>query len=401
MVGGKIGPGEAAWQAALRELKEETGLSPSRLFALPFVSRFYEPEHDRLNDIPVFLALLNAPGAPCSVDIALDGEHDHHLWLAAPDAKRRLAWPGQRAGIDASEELLRDERLHRYLEVELPQSTTRPRDVARIDVDDGRTTVESSIADTQSGSDLRGVALQEVGVCDVTHPIAVRDGTATTQATVAACSLAVSLAADRRGTHMSRFLQALNEWHEPLSLASALTFARLVRERLEAEQSTVTFTFPWFAAKEAPRSGAVSLMDYKVTLSASSGSTEFTELSVRVPVKSLCPCSKAISSYGAHNQRSHISVTVTPRPELLDSFTIGALIETLEEQGSAQVYGVLKRTDEKWVTEVAYDNPKFVEDVTRDVVLALRSDARLERFVVRVENFESIHNHTAFARYDG
>jgi GTP cyclohydrolase I len=201
-----------------------------------------------------------------------------------------------------------------------------------------------------------------------------------------------------KGTHMSRFVELLNSGDREISVES---FEPLVREmvgRLEAESGYIEMRFPYFVNKKAPVSGVESLLDYEVTFigEVRQGTYHF-QMKVLVPVTSLCPCSKNISDYGAHNQRSHVTVTVETR----DFVWIEDVIQTVEAQASCELYGLLKRPDEKFVTERAYENPKFVEDMVRDVATALKADHRIGRFVVESENFESIHNHSAYALIEG
>jgi len=201
-----------------------------------------------------------------------------------------------------------------------------------------------------------------------------------------------------KGTHMSRFVEILNSGDREISVES---FEPLVREmvaRLEAEAGYIEMRFPYFVNKKAPVSGVESLLDYEVTFigEVRNGNYRF-QMKVLVPVTSLCPCSKNISDYGAHNQRSHVTVTVETR----DFVWIEDVIQTVESQASCELYGLLKRPDEKYVTERAYENPKFVEDMVRDVAAALKADHRIGRFVVESENFESIHNHSAYALIEG
>jgi GTP cyclohydrolase IB len=197
-----------------------------------------------------------------------------------------------------------------------------------------------------------------------------------------------------KGTHMSRFVEILNTNESAISIDSFETILRQMVERLEAESGYVEMRFPYFINKAAPVSGVKSLLDYEVTFigEIKNGQFEIT-VQVMVPVTSLCPCSKQISNYGAHNQRSHVTVTA-----LLNEFMwLEDLITLIEDQASCQLYGLLKRPDEKFVTERAYDNPKFVEDMVRDVAAQLNVEKRIVKYVVESENFESIHNHSAYA----
>jgi len=197
-----------------------------------------------------------------------------------------------------------------------------------------------------------------------------------------------------KGTHMSRFVELLNINEHEISIDSFETMLREMVKRLEAQSGHVEMTFPYFVNKAAPVSGVQSLLDYEVTFigEIKHGKFDIT-LKVLIPVTSLCPCSKQISSYGAHNQRSHVTVSA----KIKDFIWVEDLITLVEEQASSQLYGLLKRPDEKYVTERAYDNPKFVEDMVRDVAAALNKDTRISAYEVECENFESIHNHSAYA----
>ncbi|MBB5216853.1 GTP cyclohydrolase FolE2 [Parapusillimonas granuli] len=260
-----------------------------------------------------------------------------------------------------------------------------------------------AMPDVQSSLDTRHIAIQRVGVKGVRHPmlISMRDGTA--MPTVANWELTVALPAHEKGTHMSRFVALLEEHRQtPMTPAGFCDMARKMLPLLNAERGDMTASFPYFLNKTAPVSGVASLMDYELTWAARVGknpeSIEF-ELSVLVPVTSLCPCSKAISEYGAHNQRSHVTATVAyGDPRLADP---EALIHEVERQASCELWGLLKRVDEKFVTERAYENPKFVEDLVRDVADRLKRLSGLRRYRVVAENFESIHNHSAYAVVEG
>jgi len=242
------------------------------------------------------------------------------------------------------------------------------------------------------------LSIDRVGIRDIRQPVRILDRSAEEQHTIATFGMYVELAPEVKGTHMSRFVEVLEEH---VGLFSLATFPELVREvagRLDAERCEVEMHFPYFMEKAAPVTGVTSTLDFEVTLAAElDGDAIVEQLTVEVPVTSLCPCSKTISEYGAHNQRSHVTATV----ELTEPLWIDDLIALLEDKGSCQLYPILKRPDEKHVTEVAYDNPKFVEDIARDVALAFNADERIGRFRVTVENFESIHNHSAFAEITG
>lgn len=270
-------------------------------------------------------------------------------------------------------------------------------------------TIDSAIAmpDVQSRADARHVPIQRVGVRRVRQPMLVADAQGKANPTVAEFELTVALAAESKGTHMSRFLALLENYRN--QALTPVLFCEMLEEMLpllDAERGDITAKFPYFINKTAPVSGVQSLMDYELTWvvrstdNAQAGDTplEF-ELTVLVPVTSLCPCSKEISDYGAHNQRSHIIVTaVYSDPQQVD---VEALIQLIEKQASSELWGLLKRTDEKYVTEYAYDNPKFVEDLVRDVAVNVKSVEGLTRYTVSAENFESIHNHSAYAVVEG
>ncbi len=248
--------------------------------------------------------------------------------------------------------------------------------------------------DVQSSHDARDIAIDQVGIKAIRHPMTFIDA-GETQATVAECQLTVGLPADKKGTHMSRFVALLNEGPLTLSIDGVADWARKMTERLEAHAGEAHFSFPYFIAKDAPVSGQGATMDYDVTLvgRVEHGRTHV-DLKLVIPVTSLCPCSKEISAYGAHNQRSHITVET----EISDpALSLRDLIAAIEAQGSCPLWGLLKRPDEKWITEYAFDNPKFVEDMIRDVANALEGYPGLNGFSISVENFESIHNHSAWA----
>jgi GTP cyclohydrolase I len=253
------------------------------------------------------------------------------------------------------------------------------------------------IPDTQSARDHRQLAIQRVGVKDLRYPLALRVAGAV-QHTAAVWALDVALAADRKGTHMSRFVAWLDEGAATVLDAAALRERHAAMlARLGADEGRVDAAFAFFLKKRAPVSGLTSLLDYqgRWIAEARAGRTAVWA-EVGVPVKSLCPCSKEVSDYGAHNQRA----VVTIRAELLAPVEWHELVRFAEDEASSEIWPMLKRTDEKWVTERAYENPKFVEDLVRDVALRLNADARIGRYGVDVENIESIHNHSAYARIE-
>ena len=254
--------------------------------------------------------------------------------------------------------------------------------------------VDFPIADVQSTPDTRHIAIDRVGIKAIRHPVKVGDKDGGVQHTIAVFNMYVHLPHNFKGTHMSRFVEILNSHEREISVESFESILRDMVKKLEAESGHIEMAFPYFISKSAPISGVKSLLDYEVTFvgDIKKGSYEFT-MKVVVPVTSLCPCSKKISDYGAHNQRSHVTISVRT-----NSFVwIEDVVRMAEDQASCELYGLLKRPDEKFVTEKAYDNPKFVEDLVRDVAAVLNKDSRIDAYVVESENFESIHNHSAYA----
>ena len=255
------------------------------------------------------------------------------------------------------------------------------------------------IPDTQSAPDHRHLAIQRVGVKDLRYPLTLRVAGAA-QAAQATWELDVALPADQKGTHMSRFVAWLDELQATGTVLDAVT----LRERhlamlalLGAAEGRTDAAFSFFLRKRAPVSGLASLLDYRGRwIAETRGGATTVWAEVVVPVKSLCPCSKEISDYGAHNQRA----LVTIRVELLQPIEWHELVRFAEDEASSEIWPMLKRPDEKWVTERAYENPKFVEDLVRDVALRLAREPRAGRYAVDVENIESIHNHSAYARIE-
>ncbi len=244
------------------------------------------------------------------------------------------------------------------------------------------------------------LAIDRVGVRSLRYPVALRDGEGKLTHTVAQFAMYVRLPHDVKGTHMSRFVEMVEQLPMPLDLASFARFHRSMLARLGATAGRTEMRFPYFIRKAAPVSGVESLVDYDASWMADTTSDGRTRLTAELtaPVTSLCPCSKNISDYGAHNQRSHI--TIRAELDAID-FPLAELARIAEEEASSELYGLLKRADEKFVTERAYDNPKFVEDLVRDIALRLKRDPRVGRFTVASENFESIHNHSAYAEITG
>ncbi|WP_043757290.1 GTP cyclohydrolase FolE2 [Imhoffiella purpurea] len=252
----------------------------------------------------------------------------------------------------------------------------------------------TDIADVQGSADTRRIAIDKVGIKDIRHPVRVRERGGSEQHTVATFNMYVYLPHDFKGTHMSRFVQVLNNHEREISVSSFKEMLVEMSDRLESEAGHIEMRFPYFISKKAPVSGVESLLDYEVTFIGEIRHGEpRLQLKVAVPVTSLCPCSKKISAYGAHNQRSHVTVQV----RMQGFMWLEELIELIEREASSELFGLLKRPDEKYVTEHAYDNPKFVEDLVRDVAKRLNQDERILSYVVEAENFESIHNHSAYA----
>ena len=252
------------------------------------------------------------------------------------------------------------------------------------------------IPDTQSERDERHLMIQRVGIKDVRYPLQLKVAGAV-QTTAALWDLDVALPADKKGTHMSRFVAWLDALDVPLDAPGLRQRHAQMLQLLDADEGRIEARFNFFLRKRAPVSGLTSLLDYQGRwIAETRAGVTRVHAEVGVPVKSLCPCSKEISDYGAHNQRS----LVTLRVELLQAIEWHKLVRFAEDQASSELWPMLKRVDEKWVTERAYENPKFVEDLVRDVALALNRDPRIGRYRVEVENFESIHNHSAYARID-
>ncbi|MFT5504088.1 MAG: GTP cyclohydrolase I [Gammaproteobacteria bacterium] len=250
------------------------------------------------------------------------------------------------------------------------------------------------IPDVQGTADTRKLAINKVGIKDIRHPVIVKDRSDGVQHTIATFDMYVFLPHQFKGTHMSRFVKILNDHEKHITLSSFNEMLTEMAELLEADSGNIEMRFPYFVNKKAPISGVESLLDYNVTLigEVKDGKTN-TRVKIQVPVTSLCPCSKSISDYGAHNQRSHVTVNAKTNGFIW----IEELIDIVEKQASCELYGLLKRPDEKYVTERAYDNPKFVEDMVRDIAGELNKDGRIRQYILESENFESIHNHSAYA----
>ena len=254
--------------------------------------------------------------------------------------------------------------------------------------------IEQVIEDVQNRKDTRRIPINKVGIKDIRHPVRVLDRTGGEQNTIASFNMYVNLPHNFKGTHMSRFVEILNNHEREISVKSFKDMMEEMTQRLEAESGHIEMSFPYFVNKTAPVSGVQSLMDYDVTFIGEiiKGQHQM-NIKVVVPVTSLCPCSKKISDYGAHNQRSHVTVNA----RVNDFVWIEEIIDMVEQEASCELYGLLKRPDEKHVTERAYNNPKFVEDMVRDVAAVLNKDERISAYIIESENFESIHNHSAYA----
>jgi GTP cyclohydrolase IB len=250
------------------------------------------------------------------------------------------------------------------------------------------------IPDVQANADTRQLTVDRVGIRGLKYPMRLVDLTGEPQGTVVEADLSVELAEDVKGTHMSRFIGLLEGRQGVLTLEGFHGLLFDMVALLNARAGTIEFRFPYFVRKAAPVSGVSSLMDYQVALTGviRDGEVE-TILKIVAPVTSLCPCSKEIAEYGAHNQRSHITISV----RCAEPVGITELIRIAETEASCELYGLLKRPDEKYVTERAYDNPKFVEDLVRDIAARLNDETRIAGYQIESENFESIHNHSAYA----
>jgi GTP cyclohydrolase I len=255
------------------------------------------------------------------------------------------------------------------------------------------------IPDAQSGPDERRIAIDHVGIRGLRYPLAFADSDGIAQSTIASCNVYVALPEERKGTHMSRLVALLESRSEPgqppLTVANFQTLVDALVVLLDVPGGRIELAFPFFVRKTAPVSGVASLFDYEARLVGEIAGDAYRQtVTVATPVTSLCPCSKEIAEYGAHNQRSTITIAVRSREPLF----LTELIRIAEDEASCELYGILKRADEKYVTERAYENPRFVEDLVRGVAGRLQTDPRIDGFVVEAENFESIHNHSAYAR---
>ncbi len=255
----------------------------------------------------------------------------------------------------------------------------------------------TSMPDLQQSPDTRKIAIDKVGVKDIGYPVVVQDKHRERQHTVARVNMYVDLPEQFKGTHMSRFIEVLNLYHGEISVENIETILGEMKQRLEAGRAHLELSFPYFIEKRAPVSQARSLLEYQCRMIGTLGENYDFILEASIPVTSLCPCSKEISERGAHNQRSIVTVQI----RYDDHVWLEDLIEWVEDCASCQVYALLKREDEKAVTERAYDNPMFVEDMVRAVTEKLRTIERIRWFKIQCENFESIHNHSAYAMIEG
>ncbi|WP_028320153.1 GTP cyclohydrolase FolE2 [Desulfatiglans anilini] len=247
--------------------------------------------------------------------------------------------------------------------------------------------------DIQSHMDYRNIDIDQVGVKGIRYPITVLDKDMGSQQTVAQINMYVDLPRYYKGTHMSRFVEILNEHSRRISLQNFSQILQEMKDRLNAESAHMEITFPYFVKKAAPVTGSEGLMEYKCTFKGSLRRRSDLVIMLHVPICTLCPCSREISDYGAHNQRGEVRLQVRFKKFVW----IEDLIRLVEESASCDVYSVLKREDEKYVTERAYNHPMFVEDIVREIAVKLNQDNNITWFAVESENFESIHNHNAYA----
>lgn len=249
--------------------------------------------------------------------------------------------------------------------------------------------------DVQNERDYRNIAINKVGIKDLRYPVTVLDRGRGKQHTVASINMYVDLPHECKGTHMSRFVEMLHLFRPELSLKTFSDILGQMKHHLNAASAHIEVTFPYFMEKKAPVSRASGLMDYTCRFNGSINSDSRVDLvsEIIVPITSVCPCSKEISDYGAHNQRGEVRLRIRFKKFIW----IEDMIELVERSASCDVYSVLKRSDEKYITERGYNNPKFVEDIVRDIALELQTDSNITWFAVAVENYESIHNHNAYA----
>ena len=254
--------------------------------------------------------------------------------------------------------------------------------------------LSDELQDTQNKVDIRNISISRVGIKDIKYPFDISDKDGVSQSTIGNFTMSVGLPDNVKGTHMSRFVKILEDQKEPLSIENFDSLVVNTSDILGSDAAYISVDFTYFKKKKAPVTKVESLLDYSINYTCEVKNNIINKyLKVIVPVTSLCPCSKNISDYGAHNQRSHISAHIrTEKTVWIDD-----VIEMLEDQASCQIYGLLKRPDEKYVTERAYENPKFTEDIIRDVAVTLNKDYRITAYKIESENFESIHNHSEYA----
>lgn len=250
-----------------------------------------------------------------------------------------------------------------------------------------------TLADIQSSTDSRRIPIDKVGVRRVSYPIKVWDRDRKWQHTIGDFTLTVDLPEEFKGTHMSRFLEVLGEFGHELNVEALPNILDQLRQRLKAREAHIEVTFPYFLERKAPVTGKAGMMPYTCGFEAARDGEYDLRVYVKVPVATLCPCSKEISEYGAHNQRGHVTVKV----KMNDHMWFEEIIEMIEDSSSSPLFPVLKRPDEKYVTEHAYDNPRFVEDMVREVAVRFDDDDRITEYEIEVENEESIHAHNAYA----
>ena len=252
--------------------------------------------------------------------------------------------------------------------------------------------MEKNLRDIQSEPDYRNLPVDRVGIKDISYPVVVLEKSEGEQHTVAKINMYVNLPHNFRGTHMSRFIEILNKHRNGISTKKIRQILDDMKSELNAETAHFEIEFPFFLTKEAPISKEPAKMEYQCRLTANSND-DYYSLTVTVPVLSVCPCSKEISKYGAHNQRSMLSATIRAK----DKVWIEDIIAVAEKSGSSDIYSILKREDEKYITEKSYENPVFVEDIVRNAILELKKIKGVIYVSVESENMESIHNHSAYA----
>ena len=252
--------------------------------------------------------------------------------------------------------------------------------------------------DVQNQKDTRNINIDRVGIKNINYPITLRDKSNNVQNTIASVNIYVDLPREFKGTHMSRFVEVLTRHHNQIDIRNIKNILDEIKAKLHASTAHLEMTFPYFISKKAPVSGQKALLDYNCTIEAVANCTEDIKstITVRVPVTTLCPCSKEISERGAHNQRSIVTLKVQTNKFIW----LEELISLVESSASCELYPLLKREDEKYVTEQAYDNPAFVEDVVRTITQKIQADLRIDWFSIESENQESIHNHNAYAQIE-